>query len=335
MLTKTYAILSTTFIETIRQPIYGVLLFVAIGMLVLNPSIAGFSLEGGGGDDKIMTDVALSTMLLYGLLASVFSATGVITREIESFTVLTVVSKPVSRPIFLIGKFLGVAVAMIVAYYVLSIAFLMTVRHGVMSTNADKFDLPVLWFGFGAIAISLVAASFGNYIYGWHFFSALLGWLVPLATVAFAAALFFDDGFAVKSPLSDFGKLSLDQVLQIVYALVLVFLAVMILTAFAVALATRFSQVITLILCCGVFLLGLLSDYYFGLHTDQGPLYNLAYRALPNFQFFWIGDALTQGVKLDPATMARHVLSVAAYAGIYTLAILSFGVALFQTREVG
>ena len=323
-MTKLFAIAGNTFIETIRQPIYGILMWVGFGMLVLNPSIAAYSLESGS-DSKIMIDVGLSTLLLYGLLAAVFSAVGVITREIESFTVLTVVSKPVSRPLFLCGKFLGVATAMLVSFYFLAIVFLMTVRHGVMETNSDTYDLPVWTLATAAIVLSVLAAGFGNFVYGWQFSSTLTSWVVPLITVAFVGVLFFDRKFQMQAPATDFGDW------QVIFAVIGVFLAVLILTAFAVTFATRFSQVVTLLLCAGVFWLGLLSDYYFGAHVDRSALHNIAYHALPNFQFFWFGDAITQ----EQVIPARLVGYVASYAGLYVAGVLGLGVAMFQTREVG
>ncbi len=327
MFEKLLAITRTTFIETIRQPIYGVLMWATFGLLLLNPSIAAFSLESGK-DIKIMQDVALSTLLLFGLLLSAFSAAGVVTREIEGFTVMTILSKPVSRPLFVVGKYLGVAVAVLLAFYFLSLVFLMTVRHGVMETATDKFDLPVIVFGGAALGISLLAAGFGNFAYGWHFSTTLTGWVVPLGTAALLSALFFDKTFQAQAPATDLARLRLDQVGA---ALLLILLAVQILTALAVAISTRFSQVMTLLLCSCLFLLGLLSDYYLGRFADQALLYRLAYGALPNFQFFWVGDALTQ----DQTVPLEHVLRVAQYAGLYVVAVLALGVAMFQTREVG
>lgn len=325
MFNKLLAIAGNTFIETIRQPIYGILTWVAVGLLLLNPSLAAFSLESGS-DSKIMKDIGLSTMLLFGLFCSVFSAAGVITREIEGFTVLTVVSKPVSRPLFLVGKFLGVVAAMAVAYYLLTVVFMMTIRQGVMETNADKFDMPTIVFGTVAIGISLIAAGFGNFVYGWHFSTRLLAWAIPLLTVAFNAALLFDRTWKPQAWwTTDFGDW------QIVYAVTMNFFAILILTAFAVALSTRLSQTLTLIFCAAIFLLGLLSDYYFGLKSNQGPLYVALYHIVPNFQFFWVGDALTQQVLIP----IEQVLRVAAYGCLYALGVIGLGVTLFQTREVG
>jgi hypothetical protein len=327
MLDKLLAITKNTFIETVRQPIFSVLLWVAVGLLIVNPSLAGFSLESNEGDIKIVKDVGLATLLLYGLLASAFSATSVITREIESHTVLTVVSKPVSRPVFLLGKYLGVCGAVLVGYYFLCLVFFMTLRHGTLSLASDPYDQPVLVFSGLAVLISLIAATFGNFVYGWYFPTTLTAWVVPLTTLALAGVL----GVNSKWELQEFGRDFRD--LQMVYAVTMSFCAVLILTAFAVTLATRFSQVLTLILCAGVYVVGLLSDHYLGQPTESGGawLYHVLYAAVPNFQFFWTGDALTQGRPI-PVTQVAHV---AAYGALYSLGVLGLGTALFETREVG
>ncbi len=326
MFNKLHAIAYNTFIETVRQPIYNVLLWVAVGLLVINPAIAGFSLEHEG-DIKIVKDVGLATLLLYGLLASVFSATSVITREIESHTVLTVVSKPVSRVIFLLGKYLGVCGAALVGYFLLAVVFLLSVRHGVLATAADKLDQPVLVFSLIALGVSVSAAVFGNYVYGWHFPATLLAWAVPLGTLALLGVLCVSKTWQLQSPATDFGDG------QMVYAIAMCFSGLLILTAFAVALATRFSQVLTLLLCTVVYVLGLLSDHLFGRTSGEHPtlLAQLLYAIVPNFQFVWAGDALTQ----QRTILATHVANVAGYSVLYALAVLALGVLLFEEREVG
>ena len=321
---KFFAIVNNTFAETIRQPIFSVLMWVAVLMLVVNPSMALFSLQSGR-DNKIMQDVGLATLLLFGLIASAFSATGVITREIENKTVLTVISKPVGRLTFLVAKYVGVSGALLIGYYFLCLVMMMTVRHGVMETVADKFDMPVMVFSSVALGISLIAAGFGNFMYGWHFPTSLIAWAVPLGSAALGATLFFDPEWTVQSPLTDFGDM------QMLYAIASTFCAILVLTAFAVAISTRFTQVMTLIFCIAVFCMGLLSDYLFGQFADQNLVYKILYTALPNFQFFWLADPLTQ----DQVIPGTHVLKLIGYTGLYVPAVLALGVAMFQTREVG
>lgn len=321
---KLMAIAANTFTETIRQPIYAVLLWAAAGLLILNPSIAAFSLETGG-DNKIMIDIGLATLLLYGLMAAVFSAAGVITREIETFTVLTVISKPVSRPVFLVGKYLGVSAALAAGFYLLSLVLIQTVQQGVMESTADKFDRPVVLLSTLALGISLVVALFGNYTYGWHFAATLQAWATSLGTLAVAATFFFDRQWAFEAPAVP------DNMIQVAFATIMVLLAVLVLAAFAVSISTRVSQVMTLTLCAGVFLLGLLADYYVGSRSSDGLPYAMLAAVAPNFQFFWLGDALTQEMPVE----FSHVLRVGGYALTYIAAVLAIGVALFQTREVG
>ena len=114
MVQRFLALANNTFVETVRQPIYAVLLLATAAMLVLNVSLAGFTLED---DDKLLLDLGLSTLMLSGLFLSAFSATGVLTREIENKTVLTVISKPVGRPLFILGKFAGLLAALLLAFY--------------------------------------------------------------------------------------------------------------------------------------------------------------------------------------------------------------------------
>ena len=61
----------------------------------------------------MLIDIGMATVFVAGGLLAAFVATGVLTREIENKTALTVISKPVGRPLFVLGKFLGVAGALI------------------------------------------------------------------------------------------------------------------------------------------------------------------------------------------------------------------------------
>jgi hypothetical protein len=102
---KIYAIAKVTFLQIIRQPIFGVLLILALGIMTLAPSVTAFTLDD---DNKMLQDLCLSTILVSGLLLAAFSASGAISAEIDDQTILTIVSKPINRLAFIAGKFLGV-----------------------------------------------------------------------------------------------------------------------------------------------------------------------------------------------------------------------------------
>lgn len=315
----------STFVETIRQPIYGILLLVTTLLSILNVSLSGFTLEN---DDKLLLDVGLSTLLLSGLFLAAFSATGVISREIENKTVLTVISKPISRPVFILGKFGGLFAAMLLAFYLCFLVFLLAMRHGVLQSASTPWDGPVLVFGFGAVFIAFVAAAFCNYFYGMDFPSTVIAIVTPLLSLAVLGLCFIGK----KWETVDFGATFVDG--QVMLAAYFVFLAVAIVTAVAVAASTRFGQVMTLAICTVVLGVGVISDHAIGQYAESSSLAAVAYRVIPNIGPFWVIDGLTTGSDETTIT-GTYVAYVTSYAALLTISILSIAVAAFQKREVG
>jgi ABC-type transport system involved in multi-copper enzyme maturation permease subunit len=322
MFSRFWGIVTNSFTETIRQPIYGVLLLVATGLLVLNVGVSGYTLDD---DNKLLKDLGLSTLLLSGLFLAAFSSAGILSREIENKTVLTVISKPVSRPSFLAAKFVGLSGALAVAYYLLGIVFLLTMRHKVLERSSQDFDLPVIIFGLTAFLGAILLAAFCNYLYDMQFASTSVALALPLMTVAIGLVAWISPTWQFQS----FGKDFVDG--QLIGAAVLVFGMVLILTAVAVAASTRLGQVMTLTICMGVLLVGLVSDTLFGQYRDTNLLARVAYWLSPNLAFLWVTDALTQDNRITLA----YVGMAFGYAVLIVLAWLFIGVALFQKREVG
>ncbi|MCP4248412.1 MAG: hypothetical protein GY778_15300 [bacterium] len=322
MFSRFYHIAVNTFRETIGQPIYGVVLLASALMMILNVALAGFTLDD---DDKLLLDLGLSTLLLTGLFLSVFSATGVLTREIENKTVLTVISKPVSRPVLLLGKYAGVMAALAVAMYLCFLVFLMTLRHKVLQNSSDPWDGPVLVFGFGGLALALGVAAFCNYFYGKDFSTTSLALATPLLTVALLLIALWDKTWN-RQPFGE-GIFHPD----IFLAAFLVGLAVTMLAAVALAASTRLSQVMTLLVCVLVAMVGLVADFALGQYSADSIVARTLYHGLPNLGFFWIIDAVNAGIIVP----ANYVVMAIGYTVLLVVAILAVGVALFQRREVG
>ena len=259
MFGQTLAIIRNTFFESIRQPILLVMLVVGTIGLIFSNLLAGFTMED---DQRMMVDLGLSTVFLCGTLLAAFIATNVLNREIENLTALTVISKPVARPIFVLGKFLGVAGALVLATVYLSFVFLLVEMHGVLQTVRQPIHLPVIVFGVGAGGLGVVAALWCNYFYGKVFSSTVICLVTPLAGLAYLFSLMFDTGFTVQ-PIS----VSFDG--QLWLALTSIMMAILVLTAIAIAASTRLGQVLTLCTTLGIFLLGMLSDWMFGRELNR------------------------------------------------------------------
>ena len=322
VLSKLLAIAVNTFLETIRQPIFGVVLVATLFLMIMNVGLAAFTLDD---DDKLLTELGLSTLLLSGLFLASFSATSVLTREIENKTVLTVVSKPVSRPVFLAGKYLGLLMALVLAYYIGFLGFFYSIQHKVLQTSADPWHMPVLVFGLGGAIVAGVVAAFANFIFDKEFVATALWVGTPLLTVGALLTCFFGREWEVQSFADGFPDP------QILVAVLLIFLAVVVLSAIALAASTRLGQVMTLLICLAVLMIGLISDYLLSELAERSLLADLVYRHIPNFSLFWVIDA----VNAEHVIPGRYVAYVVAYTVLLTLAALLAAAALFQRREVG
>ena len=202
---KLLAIARNAFIEATRQPVYGVLILITFAVLVMDLPLSTYTMGTGIADymetdQQMMINLGLSTLLISGLLISAFSASGVLSREIEDKTILTVVSKPVPRPMVVLGKFMGVSAAILVAYWLCSLVFLMTVRHKVMPTASDPYDFPVIILGCSAFILAIIAGLFCNYFFGWNFASSSVGFGVILLTLAMGTITFVGKGWTIVPP---------------------------------------------------------------------------------------------------------------------------------------
>lgn len=269
------AIARNAFVEGIRQPVFLLVVLLAGLLQFFTTWNTGFSMgyeETGevSGDNKLLLDVGMASIFLCGMILAAFVATSVISREIENKTVLTVVSKPVARTVLIIGKYLGIAGAIVLAMIPM-IAFLMfALRHGVMSTASDELDMPAITFSAGAVVLALGAAAWCNYFYGWSFPQVAVVLLAPLSVTAYLVVLLVSKNWTWQMPGPDFKP-------QVLIACASLTMAVLVMTAVATAVSTRLSQVMTIVVCFGIFVGSLLSNYFFGRHAFQNtPIATIA-----------------------------------------------------------
>ena len=120
-------------------------------------------------DNKLLRELGLSTLFLTSLFIAIFAASGAVAEEIENKTVMTVLTKPVQRPIFILGKFLGVTAAVILAHFICTVALLMAIRHGVLESVSDEHDWTVIVAASVTVLAVFIITAFLNYSYDWNF----------------------------------------------------------------------------------------------------------------------------------------------------------------------
>jgi ABC-2 type transport system permease protein len=321
MLHKLLTIARNTFTETLRQPVYALIIICALLMFLLSPSLTMYTMSD---DNKLLRELSLSTLFLSGLFIAIFSASGAVAEEIERKTITTVLSKPVPRPIFIVGKFMGVTAAVALAHYICTAALLMTVRHGVLDSVSVTHDWTVISAAAGAAVATLLLTAFLNYFYDWKFSSTAIVLGSLFITFALVFLSFIDRDWQFNPAENRFNAFD-------IYASVLLLLAVVIIVALAIAFSTRFNIVVTLGCCIGVFLLGLVSDYAFGRFAEVHLWARIGRVIVPNLQVFWISDAIYEANPVP----AKYILIASSYAVCYSGAALFCAIAFFQRRQVG
>lgn len=321
MISNLLTIAKNTLVETLRQPVYAVILFIALLLFVVSPSLSMYTMDD---DNKLLREIGLSTLFLTSLFIAIFAASGAVSMEMEDKTILTVLTKPIQRPIFILGKFLGVLGALGLAHYIGTVALLMAIRHGVLETASDTHDWTVIGTAGAVLGLAVLLSTFFNYVYDWKFTSTAVVTTAILATAGLVFLAFIDRNWTFNP--AENGMHLFD-----VYGSVLLFLAAIIIAALAIAISCRFNMVVTLSACIGVFLLGLVSDYVFGRFADAHIWARIGRYLVPNLQVFWISDAIYEGSRVP----ARYIFISGSYALCYTVAILALAVALFQRRQVG
>jgi len=312
-------IASNAFMELVRQPVYLLLLTASGAFGVFLAAVPYF---GFGDDPKMVKDSTLAVMLFSGLVGAVLSASASVAHEIRTGTALAVMAKPVSRTQFILAKFIGLAGGLTLLTYFNLLATLLASR---MAYDAyDAADRPALLIYFGAMALAYLVAGFLNYFLQRPFVADAVFALVILATVAVVCIEYF-----TTRELA-FGKKGVVD-WRLVPAAVLILLALWVLAALALACSTRFEMIPTLAICTGVFILGLMSDYLFGQRAEQGEWWaSLLYTLLPNWQLFWMADALDNQKSIPWSYVGRAM----GYTGAYLGAALAAALILFEDREL-
>ncbi len=284
MLLPALPIARTTFIEALRQPIFMVLILLGGLGILLSTWSTGYSMGFSeaaevSADNRQLLDINMATVFVTGVLMAGFIATSSMSREIENKTVLTIVSKPIGRPVVVLGKYIGVTGAVMVGVLILSIFLFLSLRHKVMSTAADDPDWPVIIFSVAGLLIAAFAGVWGNFFYGWSFPQTVSLWLLPLQLVAFGLTLFINKKWALQPIATDLKP-------QTTLACLCLIFSMPVLCAIAVAASTRLGQVMTIVLCFGVFVLGLLSTVFIGRHAYTNTPLSMIGEARPTAEMY-------------------------------------------------
>lgn len=123
---RVVAIARNAFREAVRDRVlYNLVVFVLL-------LIAGAILLGelsAGQEAKIIVDLGLSAILLFGVFISIFVGVGLVYKEIERRTLYAILSKPIGRGEFLAGKYLGLCLTLLVNVAIMGVGLSLAIVY--------------------------------------------------------------------------------------------------------------------------------------------------------------------------------------------------------------
>lgn len=121
---RTFAIAAITFKEAKRDRVLYLLFFFAALGIVASRVLAILTV---GDRVKIIKDVGLASISLFGVLMAVLIGTGLVYKEIDKKTIHTLLAKPLHRAEFILGKFLGLVLTLLLMTLSMAAIFLVIV----------------------------------------------------------------------------------------------------------------------------------------------------------------------------------------------------------------
>ncbi len=249
------AVAGNTFRESIRDKVFYVLLFFAA------TTIAGSKILGWvsiGQDVKIIKDICLAAMSVFGALIAIFVGANLVYKEIDKKTLYTLLAQPMHRYEFMLGKYLGLL---------------------------------------AVIGVSMVFMTVGATLYLWL----------------------------------------MNGILTVVWfqAILLIFLKLVLITAFSILLSTLVSPILGAIVVVSFYFAGHATEVFKNLPSQfEGTLakkvLEILYYIIPNLNIFNLQSEAANNVPVAPA----YIGFAAAYGLAWTALLLILACMAFERRDV-
>ena len=159
---RIWAIARNTFREAARDRVlYNLVLFV----LLLTTAAIFIGELSGGQEKKVIIDLGLSAMLVFGTFISIFVGVGLVYKEIERRTIYAIFSKPVGRGEFLVGKYFGLCLTLFVNVVVMGLGVSLALIYvsGGWDPLAGKIWPAVALIYFELLVLTSVALLFSSF----------------------------------------------------------------------------------------------------------------------------------------------------------------------------
>jgi ABC-type transport system involved in multi-copper enzyme maturation permease subunit len=153
---KIIPIALNTFRESARDRALYNLALLAILLIVASVVVGRIA---GGQETKIIIDLGLSAMTVFGVLIAILLGIGLVSKDIENSAIANILSKPVRRSEFILGKYFGLCLTLFVNSAAAATAISIALIYAQGGASANQLRLwPAVWLIFLELAIITAVA---------------------------------------------------------------------------------------------------------------------------------------------------------------------------------
>jgi ABC-type transport system involved in multi-copper enzyme maturation permease subunit len=253
-----------------------------------------------GEDIKMLKFTTLDAMLVIAMLQAVWSASSSIAEEVEGRTALTVLSKPVGRRDFIVGKFLGIAWLVMVMFVVFGSVTLLSVAYKPIfdaKEGGKSPDRPNVVDPLGIVDPARESGITADEV----------NWQICFAEMASS-----------------------------IPAILLVYCETLVMVAVSVAISTRLALVANVMICFSIYALGHLTPLLVQ-SAEVAERFEpvifmgqLIAAVLPVLEYYDVKAAIAKGAPIQLA----YVGATFVYTALYSTIAMLLALVLFEDRDL-
>ncbi|MCF7792307.1 MAG: ABC transporter permease [Victivallales bacterium] len=268
----------------------------------------------------MIIDSSMAVILFLGLLIAVLLSTHTFYREATNGTLFLLLSKPVPRYLFVLAKISGMLAVLSFFVITCGIAMINSISISVSQFETNMYNM---LFYYCALALASLWGAYRDYFRGRVFTqSASMGLMFFLFLQAVQNAVL---------PLGSYSTKAAELQVSVIPSLLLLLFAIWIMGAITVVLGTRFNVIINLLVSFPIYLIGLISNYLFVNSLQSSFICKFFYAVIPNWQFFWTADAVSNGIKIPE----EYIFFSFLYTIFYIAICIITATLLFKNKEPG
>jgi ABC-type transport system involved in multi-copper enzyme maturation permease subunit len=305
---RIWTIAQNTFREAVRARILLGMAGVAFAVSLFSLVIGSFTLNNA---PRVVTDLGTASIALFSVAVAVVIGATSLHRELEQKTIFPILARPIARPEYIVGKYLGILLTLYVFI------------------AADAGLVLVLSAGLGGASLGKVAALTGLPLL------VLIGAAIKWPSVRTYGPIPW--AFVMLAVGAYLSSVVPDERRMVLTATYLTMLEVAIVSSVATLLSSFSSPFLSALLTIGVFIVGRSSDSldrfpkkFFGETVSNGA--KLLGKIVPNLQVYVPPRPLLTGESADVDRM-HYLLSATGVSLGWSIALLCAASMIFRKRD--